>query len=57
MVTVWDNRSVQHTAIIDWEEPVTRLAVRLTPQAERPVEDLKYLNDPEHYPSASTLDL
>lgn len=56
-VTVWDNRSVQHTAIIDWEEPVTRLAVRLTPQAERPVEDLRYLNDPEYYPSASTLDL
>lgn len=43
-VVVWDNRSVQHTAIIDWDTPISRHAFRITPQAERPVEDLKDLN-------------
>lgn len=45
-VVVWDNRRTVHSAIIDWEEPVTRHAVRVTPQAERPVADLKDLNLP-----------
>ena len=49
-VALWDNRRVQHSAVIDWEEPVTRHNVRITPQAERPVEDLKFLNDPTYYP-------
>lgn len=46
-VVVWDNRRVVHSAIIDWEEPVSRHAFRITPQAERPVENLKDLNKPE----------
>lgn len=49
-VAIWDNRRTQHSAIVDWEDPVTRHNVRITPQAERPVEDLKYLNDPTYYP-------
>ncbi|KAM3161432.1 TauD domain-containing protein [Lachancea thermotolerans] len=53
-VAVWDNRRVHHTAIIDWEEPILRHAFRVTPQAERPVEDLKYLNDETYYPSEDT---
>lgn len=47
-VVVWDNRRVVHSAIIDWETPVSRHAFRITPQAERPVEDLKYLNKEEY---------
>lgn len=43
-VVIWDNRRVVHSAIIDWDEPVSRHAFRITPQAERPVEDLKDLN-------------
>lgn len=41
-VVIWDNRRVQHSAVIDWEEPIHRHAFRITPQAERPVEDLKF---------------
>lgn len=47
-VAIWDNRRVQHSATIDWEEPVTRHNFRITPQGERPVEDLKYLNESEY---------
>ncbi|CAH6722487.1 alpha-ketoglutarate-dependent sulfonate dioxygenase [[Candida] jaroonii] len=43
-VVVWDNRVVQHSAIIDWDEPVSRHAFRITPMAERPVESLEDLN-------------
>lgn len=47
-VVVWDNRRVLHTANHDWDdEDVTRLAVRITPQAERPIADLKDLNKPD----------
>lgn len=46
-VVVWDNRRVVHLAIIDWDAPVSRHAVRITPQAERPVEHLEDLNKPE----------
>lgn len=49
-VAVWDNRRLQHSASVDWEDPVTRHNVRITPQGERPVEDLKYLNDPTYFP-------
>lgn len=48
-VAIWDNRRVHHSAVVDWEEPVSRHAVRITPQGERPVEDPKYLNDSEYY--------
>ncbi|EGV65273.1 Fe(II)-dependent sulfonate/alpha-ketoglutarate dioxygenase-like protein [Yamadazyma tenuis] len=47
-VVVWDNRVVQHSAIIDWDTPVSRHAFRITPQAERPVADLKDLNKEEY---------
>ena len=44
-VVVWDNRRVIHAAIFDWYDGSTgRHAVRVTPQAERPIEDLKDLN-------------
>lgn len=46
-VVIWDNRRVSHSAVIDWEEPVSRHAFRITPQAERPVEDLNDLNKEE----------
>lgn len=46
-VVVWDNRRVVHSAIVDWDAPVSRHAVRVTPQAERPVDDLALLNKPE----------
>lgn len=46
-VVIWDNRRVVHSAIIDWDVPVSRHAVRVTPQAERPVDDLALLNQPE----------
>lgn len=48
-VAIWDNRRVHHSAVVDWEEPVSRHAVRITPQGERPVEDPKFLNDPNYF--------
>lgn len=47
-VVIWDNRRTSHSAVIDWEEPVSRHAFRISPQAERPVEDLKDLNKEEY---------
>lgn len=51
-IVAWDNRSTVHSATgIDesatdeYGNPSIRLAVRASPQGERPVEDLKYLND------------
>lgn len=46
-VVVWDNRRTVHTAIIDWDTPVLRHAVRVTPQAERPTDLLAELNKPK----------
>ncbi|KAK6455131.1 oxidoreductase activity protein [Scheffersomyces xylosifermentans] len=46
-VVVWDNRRVNHSAILDWDTSESRLAYRITPQAERPVYDLKDLNKPD----------
>ncbi|RTE79843.1 hypothetical protein BHE90_005685 [Fusarium euwallaceae] len=37
-VVVWDNRSVQHTALVDWKSGQRRHLARITPQAERPYE-------------------
>lgn len=50
-VAIWDNRRVHHSAVVDWEDTVSRHAVRITPQGERPVEDAKYLNDPNYFPN------
>ncbi|KAK6453746.1 taurine catabolism dioxygenase [Scheffersomyces xylosifermentans] len=44
-VVLWDNRRTVHSAVIDWDTPVLRHAFRISPQGERPVEDLKDLND------------
>lgn len=54
-VVVWDNRRVVHSAIIDWDEPVSRHAFRITPQAERPVESLEDLNKPDIVESTKNL--
>lgn len=54
-VVVWDNRRVVHSAIIDWDEPVSRHAFRITPQAERPVENLEDLNKPDIVESTKNL--
>ncbi|CEP64904.1 TauD/TfdA dioxygenase family protein LALA0_S14e01882g [Lachancea lanzarotensis] len=53
-VVVWDNRRVNHSASVDWDSESARHVVRITPQAERPVEDLKFLNDSTYYPSSTT---
>lgn len=37
-VVVWDNRTVQHTALVDWKSGQRRHLARITPQAERPYE-------------------
>lgn len=47
-VTIWDNRRSVHSAINDWDTPVSRHAFRITPQAERPVADLANLNKEEY---------
>lgn len=44
-VVLWDNRRTVHSAVIDWDTPVVRHAFRISPQGERPVDDLKHLND------------
>lgn len=43
-VVIWDNRRTVHSAIIDWDTPVSRHSFRITPQGERPIGDLKDLN-------------
>lgn len=45
-VVLWDNRRTSHTAVLDWETSELRLAWRVTPQAEKPIDDLKDLNKP-----------
>ncbi|KAK6203068.1 taurine catabolism dioxygenase [Scheffersomyces amazonensis] len=47
-VVLWDNRSTVHSAVIDWDTPSLRHAFRISPQGERPVEDVKHLNDPNY---------
>lgn len=37
-VVVWDNRVVQHTALVDWKSGQRRHLARITPQAEIPYE-------------------
>ncbi|ODQ64276.1 taurine catabolism dioxygenase [Nadsonia fulvescens var. elongata DSM 6958] len=38
-ITVWDNRRAVHSAVLDWEEETLRHCFRITPQAEKPVEN------------------
>lgn len=47
-VVCWDNRRTVHSAVIDWNTPVLRHAFRISPQGERPVENLKDLNDDKY---------
>lgn len=44
-VVVWDNRRVLHTATIDWEGGSARHCLRITPQAERPVQEEEELEE------------
>ncbi|KAI5957165.1 hypothetical protein KGF54_000093 [Candida jiufengensis] len=47
-VCIWSNSTVVHSPVVDFNEPVVRHAYRLSVMGERPVTDLKYLND-ENY--------
>lgn len=53
-IAVWDNRRVNHSASVDWDAESPRHVVRIIPQGERPVEDLKFFNDASYYPSSTT---
>ncbi|KAH3898894.1 TauD/TfdA dioxygenase family protein SCDLUD_005235 [Saccharomycodes ludwigii] len=44
-VVIWDNRRTQHGITFDFDKPVLRHLARVTATGERPVVDLKYLND------------
>ena len=37
-----------HTPCVDFDEPVIRHAYRISAMGERPVADVKYLNDPDY---------
>lgn len=45
-IVLWDNRVTSHSAIFDYSNDY-RLAYRITPQAERPIDDIKNLNKPD----------
>lgn len=45
-VVLWDNRITSHSAIFDYVNEV-RLAYRVTPQAERVIDDINNLNKPD----------
>ncbi|EGW32747.1 uncharacterized protein SPAPADRAFT_70744 [Spathaspora passalidarum NRRL Y-27907] len=45
-VVVFDNRIVNHSAIVDFDTTESRLIARASAQAERPIGDLKDLNKP-----------
>lgn len=47
-VVLWNNATTVHTPCVDFDEPVIRHAYRISVMGERPVSDLKYLND-ENY--------
>ncbi|KAH3675142.1 hypothetical protein WICMUC_002798 [Wickerhamomyces mucosus] len=44
-VVVWDNRRVIHSASFDWDEGDIRHCYRITPMAERPVEEYEELEE------------
>ncbi|RLV91505.1 Alpha-ketoglutarate-dependent sulfonate dioxygenase [Spathaspora sp. JA1] len=46
-VVVFDNRVVNHSAILDFDTTESRLIARASAQGERPVHDLKDLNKPD----------
>ena len=39
-VVVWDNRVAAHSAVLDWTDGQRRHIARITPQAERPTEEI-----------------
>ncbi|KAI3402334.1 hypothetical protein KGF56_004904 [Candida oxycetoniae] len=47
-VVLWNNATTVHTPCVDFSEPVIRHAYRLSVMGERPVSDLKYLNDEQY---------
>ncbi|EGW33862.1 uncharacterized protein SPAPADRAFT_148020 [Spathaspora passalidarum NRRL Y-27907] len=44
-VVLWNNATTVHTPCVDFSEPVIRHAYRISVMGERPVSDVKYLND------------
>ena len=47
-VVLWNNSTTIHSPCVDFDEPEIRHAYRISVMGERPVGDLKYLND-ENY--------
>ncbi|CAK9437463.1 uncharacterized protein LODBEIA_P18410 [Lodderomyces beijingensis] len=47
-IVLWNNATTVHTPCVDFDEPVIRHAYRISVMGERPVSDLKHLND-ENY--------
>lgn len=46
-IVLWNNSTTVHSPCVDFDEPVIRHAYRISVMGERPVDDLKYLNDPQ----------
>ncbi|EMG48123.1 Alpha-ketoglutarate-dependent sulfonate dioxygenase, putative [Candida maltosa Xu316] len=44
-VVLWNNSTTIHSPCVDFDEPIIRHAYRISVMGERPVGDLKYLND------------
>ncbi|KAF6042227.1 Taurine catabolism dioxygenase TauD, TfdA family protein [Candida parapsilosis] len=47
-IVFWNNGTTVHTPCVDFDEPVIRHAYRISAMGERPVADVKYLNDPDY---------
>ncbi|CAI5756134.1 unnamed protein product [Candida verbasci] len=47
-IVLWNNATTIHTPVVDFNEPVIRHAYRISVMGERPINDLKNLND-ENY--------
>lgn len=47
-VVLWNNAKTIHTPVVDFDDPVIRHAYRISVMGERPVNDVKNLNDVEY---------
>ena len=47
-VVLWNNSTTIHSPCVDFDEPEIRHAYRISVMGERPVGDLKYLNDEDY---------